>query len=88
MAPTEGNLRLLKNYSAVSMDLNQGPIKPLGPGMRGAGDISYVANTIPANLAGLGPMGIGTHSVIEAIQLNSLPIQTERAAILIYRLTH
>lgn len=88
MPPTENNLQLLQQYSKVSEDLGQGKITPLDPNIRGAGDISHVASIVPANLAGLGPVGIGSHSVIEAVELNSLPIQTERAALLIYRLTH
>lgn len=88
MAMTAQNLALLKQYSLVSVALDQGEIKALDPGLRGAGDISYVATIIPANLSGLGPTGIGAHAVIEAIDLASLPIQTERAAVLIYRLTH
>lgn len=87
MLPTANNLKLLEKYSKVSIDLDQGAVKPLDSGIRGAGDISYVAGIIPANLAGLGPLGLGTHSGSESIQLNSLPIQTQRAAILIYRLT-
>jgi glutamate carboxypeptidase len=87
MPPTENNLKLLEQYSAVSVDLNYGSVKPLDAGVRGAGDISYIAHLVPANLAGLGPTGIGTHSVIESLDLSSLPIQIERAALLIYRLS-
>ncbi len=88
MMATENNLKLLEKYSEVSLDLHQGPIKPYDPAKRGAADISYCASLVPANLSGLGPMGWGAHSVNEGIELNSLPIQTERLAILIYRLTH
>jgi glutamate carboxypeptidase len=87
MQPTKNNLVLLEQYSKASNDLGLGVIKPLDPGLRGAGDISHVAAIVPANLAGLGPMGWGAHSIIESIELNSLPIQTKRAAILIYRLS-
>lgn len=87
MQPTDNNLQLLKQYSAASEDLNLGKITPLDPGVRGAGDISHIADVVPANLAGLGPLGVGSHSVIEAVELNSLPIQTQRAAVFIYRLT-
>lgn len=88
MSATENNSKLLEKYSEVSIDLNYGLVTPFDAGQRGAGDISYVASIVPANLSGLGPIGFGTHSVIESIELSSLPIQTERAAILIYRLTH
>lgn len=87
MAPTANNLQLLEAYSAASERLNLGKIVALDPSIRGAGDISYVAPIIPANLSGLGPTGIGTHSVIEAVELPSLAIQTQRAAQLIYQLT-
>lgn len=88
MSPTMNNMKLLDAYSQVSSDLGFGPVKPFDPGQRGAGDISYVASIVPSNLSGLGPIGFGTHSVIETLDLSSLPIQTQRAAILIYRLTH
>jgi glutamate carboxypeptidase len=63
-------------------------VKPLDPGSRGAGDISHIASIVFAALAGLGPAGTGAHSVNETLDVNSLPIQTQRTAILIYRLTH
>lgn len=85
MTPTAQNKALLEQYSQVSMDLDQGKVTALAPGIRGAGDISYVAGVVPANLSGLGPVGYGPHTSIESIELNSLPIQTERAAILILR---
>lgn len=87
MTPKASNLALLKQYSKVSEDAGQGVVKPFDPGLRGAGDISYVAEIVPANLAGLGPIGFGTHSIIESIELNSIPIQAQRAALLIYRLS-
>lgn len=87
MQPTQNNLDLLKQYSEASQLLGLGEVKAMDAGLRGAGDISYVASIVPANLAGLGPIGIGTHSVIEAVELKSLQVQTQRAALLIYRLT-
>jgi glutamate carboxypeptidase len=87
MTPTTANQALLDQYSAVSVDLSYGTIKSFDPGQRGAGDISHIAAIVPANLAGLGPIGYGTHSVSESVELASFPIQTARAALLIYRLT-
>ncbi len=87
MPPTAANLELLKKYSQASEALGTGPIQPLPAGLRGAGDISHVASLVSANLAGLGPIGLGTHSVIESIELASLPVQTERTALFIYKLT-
>ncbi len=88
MPPTSQNLELLNQYSKTSNDLGYGVIKPLDPGSRGAGDISHIASIVSANLAGLGPVGTGAHSEKETLEIPSLQIQTQRAAILIYRLTH
>lgn len=86
MQPKDGNFKLLKQYSDASVDLGLGEVHALDSGLRGAGDISYVADIVPANLVGLGPVGSGMHSVIETIEIPSLKMQTERAALLIYRL--
>lgn len=88
MPPTSGNLELLEKYSRVSSDLGYGPIKPLDSGLRGAGDISHIASIVSGNLAGLGALGTGAHSAKETLNIDSLSIQTQRAAVLIYRLTH
>ncbi|MBA2710223.1 MAG: M20/M25/M40 family metallo-hydrolase [Tatlockia sp.] len=86
MQPSAANLNLLKEYSAVSELLGFGKVKPLPVGLRGAGDISHIASIVAANLAGLGPVGVGAHSIQEKLDINSLPIQTTRAAVLMYRL--
>ncbi|WED44447.1 M20/M25/M40 family metallo-hydrolase [Legionella cardiaca] len=86
MPPTEANLQLLKKYSSVSNDLGYGIVKILDPGLRGAGDISHIASIVSACLAGLGPVGVGAHSIKETLDLNSLTMQTQRAALLMYRL--
>jgi len=87
MTSTSANQTLLDEYSAASDALGYGKVKAFDSGQRGAGDISHIAAMVPANLAGLGPIGFGTHSVIESVELDSFPIQTARAALLIYRLT-
>jgi glutamate carboxypeptidase len=86
MAPTDANYELLKRLDAVSRDIGFGEIKPLDPGERGAGDISYVTHLIPG-LDGLGAIGTKAHAPGEVVELNTLPQQTKRAALLIYRLT-
>ena len=86
MPPTEGNLQLLKEYSKVSEALGYGPVKPIDPGLRGAGDISHIAAFVSANLSGLGPIGTDTHSIKETLDIPSLTMQTERTALFIYRL--
>ena len=86
MTPTTGNYELLKQLDAVSQDLGFGKIEPLDPGERGAGDISFVANMLPG-LDGLGATGGNAHAPGEYADLDTLPRQIKRAALLIYRLT-
>jgi glutamate carboxypeptidase len=86
MSPTTGNYALLKHLDEVSQDLGFGKIEALDPGERGAGDISYVADLLPG-LDGLGATGGNAHARGEYADLESLPRQIKRAALLIYRLT-
>ncbi len=86
MPPTEGNYQLLRELDRVSQDLGYEKIGPLGPGERGAGDVAYVTHLIPG-LDGLGATGGGAHARGEYADLDTLPRQIERAALLIYRLT-
>jgi len=85
MAPTPANYQVLALYDSASCALGYGPVAALDPGRRGAGDISFVAPII-TGLDGLGAMGSGSHTPGERVNLATLPMQTERAAILIYRL--
>ncbi len=87
MPPTEENYRLLRLYSSVSEGLGLGPVLAFDPAQRGAADISFVASLMEAGMDGLGVYGSGAHTVEETVDLASLPRQTKRAAILIYRLT-
>jgi glutamate carboxypeptidase len=87
MSPTEANYKLLAKYSDVSQALGYGTVEPLDPGLRGAGDVSFIAPHIASAIDGLGASGTGAHSPDERVHLNSLPMQTERAAVLIYRLS-
>lgn len=86
MPPSEGNFQLLKQLDAVSQDLGFEKIAALDPGERGAGDVSYVTHLIPG-LDGLGATGGGAHARGEYADLDTLPRQIKRAAVLIYRLT-
>ena len=86
MSPNEGNYKLLKTLDAVSQDLGFEKIEALDPGVRGAGDIAYVTHLIPG-LDGLGATGGGAHARGEFADLDTLPRQIKRAAVLIYRLT-
>ncbi len=86
MPPTEGNYALLTQLDAVSRELGFGKVEALDPGERGAGDISFVAHLIPG-LDGLGATGGNAHARGEYVDLETLPRQIKRAAVLIYRLT-
>ena len=86
MAPTEGNRRLLGLYDQVSRDLNLGPVEAVNPRNAGAADISFVAEHVDMALDGLGLLGSGRHTVEEIADLRTLPTQTKRAALLMYRL--
>lgn len=86
MPPSDGNYALLAKVDTVSRALGQGPVEALDPGLRGAGDIAFVAEYLDA-VDGLGVKGMRTHTPEERVNLKSLVPSTERAAILIYRLT-
>ena len=86
MSPSTGNYELLKILDKTSRDLGFGPVKPFDPGKRGAGDISFVAPLIDS-LDGLGADGEGSHAPVESINLDALPRQVKKAAILIHRLS-
>lgn len=86
MPPTAGNVALLKRAEEVNRALGLGPARPFEPSQRGAGDVSFVAQYVDA-LDGLGPLGSGSHTANERIDLESLRAATARAAVLIYRLT-
>ncbi len=86
MSPTEGNLKLQRELSAINVALGRDPMPALDPSRRGAADISYVAPYTDA-LAGLGGIGGGGHTPDEFVRLSSLPLAIKRAAILIYRLS-
>ena len=85
-APTEANRALLKLLNQVNHSLGQPDMPELDPMKRGAGDSAFIAQYIPT-LAGVGSSGSGDHSAAEKIDLTSIPINTKRAAVLIYRLS-
>ena len=87
MTPNEGNYDLLKQLDQVSQDLGFGKVEAVDPGDRGAGDVAFVSNLIPS-LDGIGiGGGRNSHAKGETAQIDTLPMLTKRAAILIYRLT-
>jgi len=86
MAPTEGNQKLSEILSQINQDLGREPMPILDASRRGAADISFVA-PYTDGLAGMGAYGKGGHTPHESLDLDSLPIAIQRAAILIYRLS-
>lgn len=87
MEPTEGNNRVMQVISQTTIAMGIGATKAGDPGSRGAGDISYIAKYVDC-IDGLGASGRGSHAPGETINLKEFPYLIQRAAILIYRLTH
>lgn len=86
MAPTAGNLKLLEQYSKASADAGLGAIAALPPGLRGAGDVQFVAPYVDS-LDGLGAVGKGAHAPGEDLDVRSIEQGAIRTAVLLYRLT-
>jgi glutamate carboxypeptidase len=86
LAPTDGNRRLLEMYDQASRDIGTGPVTAVNPDLAGAADVSFVAEYVPMILDGIGQMGDGGHTVNETADLRTLPSQTKRAALVLYRL--
>ncbi|MCK0070010.1 M20/M25/M40 family metallo-hydrolase [Kordiimonas laminariae] len=87
MAPTEGNYKLLSLYSKVSEDLGYGEVIAVNPRRAGAADISFAADHVEMALDGLGLMGMDGHTKDETADMESFKRNTEKAALLIYRLS-
>jgi glutamate carboxypeptidase len=87
MAPAAGNARLLAAYSQASEDLGLGPVAAVDPDRAGAADISFIADRVTMALDGIGLSGRDDHTATETADLTTLPTQTRRAALLLYRLS-
>lgn len=85
MPPTAAGAALLAQLDAVSRSLGYGPVEGDPPESRGAGDVSFVA-PYASGMDGLGVAGRGAHSPEESVNLNSLILSAQRAAILMRRL--
>lgn len=85
MPITPSGQRLVAEFDAVSRALGYGPVKSQDPANRGAGDVSFIAPIIPG-MDGLGVGGSGAHSPNESVNLNTLRMAGERAAVLMARL--
>jgi glutamate carboxypeptidase len=86
MAPTEGNARLLAVYDQASRDLGFGAVTAVSPDRAGAADVSFVAGSVKTIIDGVGLMGKGDHTVAETADLTTLPSQTKRMAVTLYRI--
>jgi glutamate carboxypeptidase len=87
MPATEQNRILLRQLHQVNRDLNAEAEEPFDASERGAGDISFVAPYV-GSLSGMGAVGENTHSPQETADLSRMALQIQRAALLIYRLSH
>lgn len=86
MAPTPGNTALLERLNAVNRDLGLPEMSPFDPARRGAADSGFVAADVDT-LGGLGIAGGLAHAEGEWVDLDSLVRQSQRAAVLIGRLS-
>ncbi|HTH03227.1 MAG TPA: M20/M25/M40 family metallo-hydrolase [Vicinamibacterales bacterium] len=86
MAPTAGNARLLAMYDQASRDLGYGAVTAVTPDRAGAADVSFAASEVKTIIDGVGLMGHDDHTVKETADLNTLPSQTKRMAVLLYRI--
>jgi glutamate carboxypeptidase len=87
MAPSEGNRRLLAMYDRASRDIGAGPVTGVDPSRAGAADVAFIAGLVPLKIDGIGLSGHDDHSDKETADLGMLPVQTKRAALVLYRLT-
>jgi glutamate carboxypeptidase len=86
MAPSEGNRALLEHYDRASRDLGTGPVTAVDPRQAGAADIAFAAPHVRMAIDAIGLKGSADHTVNESANLRLLPVQTKRAAVLLYRL--
>jgi glutamate carboxypeptidase len=86
MAPTEGNRALLGLLNRVNRDMGLPEMAEVDPARRGAADSGFVAPHVDT-LGGLGTAGGRAHAEGEFVDLDSIPLQALRSAVLISRLT-
>jgi glutamate carboxypeptidase len=85
-APTESNYDLLGQFSKVSQDLGFGGVSPVNPSNAGAADISFTSGLVEMGIDGMGMGGADDHTINETGDLRTLPMQSKRAAVLMYRI--
>lgn len=88
LAPTPGNYKLLSYFDKVSKDLGYGSVRAVNPRDAGAADISFTSGYVDMAIDGLGLRSEGAHTVNETADPRTLPMQTKRIAILLYRLAY
>jgi glutamate carboxypeptidase len=86
MAPTPGNLELLRRFDRASRDLGFGPVEATDPRRAGAADVSFTQGLTPMAIDGVGLMGTGGHTAAETGDLRTLPMNAERVAVTLLRL--
>jgi len=87
LSPGPGNERLLALYDQASRDVGAGPVTAVNPDRAGAADVSFVAGEVKMIIDGIGLMGNSDHTPQETADLSTLPSQTKRAALLLYRIS-
>ena len=86
MTLTEGNKKLLGYFNKASLDLGYGTVVAVNPRNAGAADISFASDLVEMAIDGLGLPGADGHTINETANLNYLPIEAKRSALLVYRL--
>ena len=86
LAPSAGNSEMLALYDRVSRDLGFGAVTAVSPDRAGAADVSFISSQVKRILDGVGLMGHDDHTPGETADLSTLPSQTKRAAVFLYRL--
>jgi glutamate carboxypeptidase len=86
LAPSEGNSRLLALYDRASRDLGFGPVVAVDPTRVGGADVAFAGDRVEMTIDGVGLKGSDGHTVDESANLRTLPIQAQRAAVLMSRL--
>ncbi|MEQ8925041.1 MAG: M20/M25/M40 family metallo-hydrolase [Fulvivirga sp.] len=87
LANSSGNEFLLKLYNSISQEQGLGSVSSVNPRNAGAADISFTAGRVNMAVDGLGLSGADDHTINETGNLNMLPVQAKRAALLMYRLS-
>ncbi|MCE7990724.1 MAG: M20 family metallopeptidase [Roseivirga sp.] len=85
-APAPGNYELLSQFSQVSQDLGFGVVEAVNPSNAGAADISFTSQYVEMGIDGMGMGGADDHTINETGDLRTFPMQTKRAAVLMYRI--